>query len=140
MGIGSVSADAVRLMSVAEAALAAGIAAMVPGGHVGNIGAAIDRVVDAAGFGSPADYCGHGIGRAMHEDPDVPNRGRVGKGPQLANGVVLALEPMLIAGGFDDTSVLDDGWTVVTADGSMAAHVEHTVLVTDHGPEILTRP
>ena len=139
MGIGSVSSDALRLMAVAEAALAAGIAAMVPGGHVGDIGAAIDQVVDAAGFGSPSDYCGHGIGRAMHEDPDVPNRGRTGKGPQLANGVVLALEPMLIAGGFDDTDVLDDGWTVVTADGSVAAHVEHTVLVTDNGPEILTR-
>ena len=139
MGIGSVSADAQRLMAVAQQALDAGIAAMVPGGHVGDIGAAIDLVVAAAGFGSPPDYCGHGIGRAMHEDPDVPNRGRSGKGPRLAEGVVLALEPMLIAGGIGHTNVLDDGWTVVTADGSVAAHVEHTVLVTANGPEILTR-
>ena len=139
MGVGTTSADTVRLIAVAEDALAAGIAAMVPGGHVGDIGAAIDRVVRAAGYGSPQDYCGHGIGRAMHEDPDVPNHGRPGKGPQLTSGVVLALEPMLIAGGRDDTDELDDGWTVVTADGSLAAHVEHTVIVTDHGPDILTR-
>lgn len=139
MGIGTITADAQRLISVAEDALAAGIAAMRPGGHVGDIGAAIDLVVHRAGFGSPPDYCGHGIGRAMHEDPDVPNRGRTGKGPELANGVVLALEPMLIAGGIDDTAVLDDDWTVVSADGSLAAHVEHTVLVTADGPDILTR-
>ena len=75
----------------------------------------------------------------MHEDPDVPNRGRRGKGPRLEPGVVLAIEPMLIAGGVDETYVLDDGWTVVTADGSLAAHVEHTVVVTKSGPEILTR-
>jgi methionyl aminopeptidase len=139
MGVGAVSDDALRLIDVAERSLAAGIAAMVPGGHVGDIGAAIDRVVRAAGYGSPQDYCGHGIGRAMHEDPDVPNHGRSGKGAQLASGVVLALEPMLIASGHDDTDEFDDGWTVVSADGSLAAHVEHTVLVTDHGPEILTR-
>ena len=75
----------------------------------------------------------------MHEDPDVANRGRRGKGPRLEPGVVLAIEPMLIAGGRDDVLVLDDDWTVVTADGSLAAHIEHTVVVTDHGPEILTR-
>ena len=96
-------------------------------------------VVNAAGYGSPRDYCGHGIGRAMHEDPDVENRGRRGKGPRLEPGVVLAIEPMLIAGGRDDVLVLDDDWTVVTADGSLAAHTEHTVVVTGHGPEILTR-
>jgi methionyl aminopeptidase len=139
MAVGSVSDEAQRLMSVADCALAAGIAAMVPGGHLGDVGAAIDDVVRAAGFGSPHDYCGHGIGRAMHEDPDVPNHGRRGKGPRLEPGVVLALEPMLIAGGTDRTDVLDDDWTVVTADGSLAAHVEHTVLVTERGPEILTR-
>lgn len=138
IGIGTISPQAVQLIEVAERALAAGIATMVPGGSVGDIGAAIDRVVQAGGFGSPHDYCGHGIGRAMHEDPDVPNRGRTGKGPRLTSGVVLALEPMLIASGQDDTIVLDDDWTVATADGSLAAHVEHTVLVTDRGPEILT--
>jgi methionyl aminopeptidase len=138
MVVGTASAEAQRLIAVADRALAAGIAAMVPGGHVGDIGAAIDQVVQAAGYGSPHDYCGHGIGRAMHEDPDVPNRGRPGKGPQLASGVVLALEPMLIASGRDQTDVLEDGWTVVAADGSLTAHVEHTVLVTDSGPAILT--
>ncbi|MBI5087862.1 MAG: type I methionyl aminopeptidase [Actinobacteria bacterium] len=139
MVVGTSTELADRLIETADRALAAGIAAMVPGGHVGDIGDAIDAVVSASGFGSPRDYCGHGIGRAMHEDPDVPNRGRRGKGPELAPGVVLALEPMLIAGGIDDTEVLDDDWTVVTADGSIAAHVEHTVVVTANGPEILTR-
>jgi methionyl aminopeptidase len=139
MPIGEVSAETHRLLATADRSLAAGIGAMVPGGHVGDIGAAVDTVVRAAGFGAPHDYCGHGIGRAMHEDPDVPNHGRRGKGPALAVGVVLAIEPMLIAGGTDDTVELDDGWTVVTADGSLAAHVEHTVLVTAAGPEILTR-
>ena len=87
------------------------------------------RSSTAAGYGSPRDYCGHGIGRAMHEDPDVENRGRRGKGPRLEPGVVLAIEPMLIAGGRDDVVVLDDDWTVVTADGSLAAHTEHTVVI-----------
>ncbi|MGD9997701.1 MAG: type I methionyl aminopeptidase [Ilumatobacteraceae bacterium] len=140
MAVGAATESAERLIATADRALAAGIAAMAPGGHLGDIGEAIDSVVSAAGFGSPRDYCGHGIGRAMHEEPDVLNRGRRGKGPELATGVVLALEPMLIAGGSDATEVLDDEWTVVTSDGSIAAHVEHTVVVTDHGPEILTRP
>jgi methionyl aminopeptidase len=139
MGIGTIDHEAQRLITVADEALAAAVWAMVPGGHLGDVGAAVDRVVSAAGFGSPHEYCGHGIGRAMHEDPDVPNRGRHGRGPKLSAGVTLAIEPMLIAGGIDDVVELDDGWTVVTADGSMAAHVEHTVLVTDHGPEILTK-
>jgi methionyl aminopeptidase len=139
MAIGAVDDEAQRLIEVADAALAAAIATMVPGKAVGDIGASVSQVVSAAGYGSPRDYTGHGIGRAMHEYPDVPNRGRRGKGPALEPGVVLAIEPMLIAGGRDDVRELDDGWTVVTADGSLAAHVEHTVLVTDHGPEILTR-
>jgi methionyl aminopeptidase len=139
MGIGTIDPEARRLIDTADRALAAAVAAMRPGGHLGDIGAAVDAVVSAAGFGSPHDYCGHGIGRAMHEDPDVENRGRAGRGPLLEPGVVLAIEPMLIAGGRDDVVVLDDGWTVVTADGSLAAHTEHTVVVTDHGPEILTR-
>lgn len=134
----SAPVGAAALLATAEAALAAGIAAMRPGGHLGDIGAAIDAVVRAGGFGSPHDYCGHGIGRAMHEDPDVPNRGRRGRGPRLEPGVVLAIEPMLIAGGDDEVRELDDGWTVASADGSLCAHVEHTVLVTEHGPEILT--
>lgn len=137
--IGSPTAATQRLIATAERALAAAVGEMVPGRHLGDVGAAIDAVVRAAGYGNPRDYCGHGIGRAMHEDPDVENRGRRGKGPELLDGVVLAIEPMLIGGGRDDVRVLDDDWTVVTADGSLAAHAEHTVAVTPHGPEILTR-
>ena len=139
MEIGSSTPDTQRLIATADAALAAAIGAMVASGHLGDVGAAIDGVVSAAGYGSPRDYCGHGIGQAMHEEPDVENRGRRGKGPELAAGVVLAIEPMLIGGGRNDVMELDDGWTVVTADGSLAAHTEHTVLVTANGPEILTR-
>jgi methionyl aminopeptidase len=139
MGVGSLSGDDARLIETAERALMAAIAAMRPGAHVGDLGHAIDRVVRDAGFGSPHDYCGHGIGRAMHEEPDVPNRGRRGKGPMLVSGSVLAIEPMLLAGGSDEVDELDDGWTIVTADGSRAAHVEHTVAVTASGPEILTK-
>ncbi len=139
MGIGVIGVDAQRLIDTADRALVAAIAAMRPGGNLGDIGAAVESVVAAAGYGSPRDYCGHGIGRAMHEEPDVENRGRRGKGPRLEPGVVLAIEPMVIAGGHDDVLVLDDDWTVVTADGSLAAHTEHTVVVTDRGPEILTR-
>jgi methionyl aminopeptidase len=139
MGIGTIDAESQRLIDTAERALADAVAAMQPGGHLGDLGAAVESVVTSAGYGSPRDYCGHGIGRAMHEDPDVENRGRRGKGPRLETGVVLAIEPMLIAGGHDDVMVLDDDWTVVTADGSLAAHTEHTVLVTNRGPEILTR-
>jgi len=139
MSVGTARDDDRRLVHVAEQALMAGMSAMHPGAHVGDIGAAIHAVVAAAGFGSPHDYCGHGIGRAMHEEPDVPNRGRRGKGPKLVAGSVLALEPMLIAGGHDDVVELDDGWTVVSSDGSRTAHVEHTVLVTARGPEILSK-
>ncbi len=139
MGVGTIEPDAQRLIDAADRALVAAVAAMLPGGHLGDVGAAVESVVNAAGYGSPRDYCGHGIGRAMHEEPDVENRGRRGKGPRLETGVVLAIEPMLIAGGHDDVMVLDDDWTVVSADGSLAAHTEHTVLVTESGPEILTR-
>lgn len=140
MEIGTCTPATQRLIAAAEAALDAAVGAMVAGGHLGDVGAAVEKVVFAAGYGSPHDYCGHGIGRAMHEEPDVENRGRRGRGPALGPGVVLAIEPMLIGGGCDDVVELDDGWTVVTADGSLAAHTEHTVLVTPNGPEILTRP
>ena len=139
MAVGTIDAESARLIEVADRSLDAAVAAMVAGGKLGDIGAAVDRVVSTAGYGSPHDYCGHGIGRAMHEDPDVPNRGRAGKGLDLVAGVVLAIEPMLIAGGGDDVRVLDDDWTVVSADGSMTAHVEHTVAITASGPEIMTR-
>jgi len=139
MGVGEISPEARRLIDTAEAALAAAIRQMRPDRCLGDVGSAIDAVVRAAGYGNPEDYCGHGIGRAMHEDPDVENRGVPGKGLALAAGVVLAIEPMLIGGGSDEVMVDGDGWTVLTTDGSLAAHVEHTVLVGDHGPEILTR-
>ncbi|HEX9259466.1 MAG TPA: type I methionyl aminopeptidase, partial [Acidimicrobiales bacterium] len=137
MGIGTVDEESRRLIEAADAALAAGVAAMVPTQHLGDVGHAIDRAVRRAGFSGVRDYCGHGIGQHMHEDPDVPNHGRPGKGPRLRAGNVLAIEPMVCAGKAD-TLVLDDGWTVVTADWRRAAHAEHTVAVTDHGPEILT--
>jgi methionyl aminopeptidase len=138
IGVGTITADAARLIAAAERALAAGVAAMRVGGTVGDVGFAVADVVSSAGYGSPRDYCGHGIGRAMHEDPDVPNRGRRGKGERLESGVVLAIEPMLIASGRDEVAVLDDDWTVVTADGSWAAHFEHTFTLTPNGLWVLT--
>jgi methionyl aminopeptidase len=138
MGVGSISAEAQRLIDTAEAALAAAIQQMRSGRTLGDVGHAIEVVVARAGYGNPRDYCGHGIGRAMHEDPDVENRGRPGRGLPLAPGMVLAIEPMLVGGGNDRVRQLDDGWTIVTDDGSLAAHIEHTVLVGPHGPECLT--
>jgi len=138
-GVGAISPEAQRIIDTAEAALAAAIRQMRVGRHLGDVSHAIEQVAEAAGYGVADGYGGHGIGRAMHEAPDVPCRGRPGQGPRLAAGVVLAIEPMLIGGGMDETVELDDGWTVVTPDGSLAAHCEHTVVVTDQGPEILTR-
>jgi methionyl aminopeptidase len=140
MGVGEISAEAQRLIRVADAALDAAIEQMRPGRRLGDVGAAIQKVVSGAGCGSPRDFCGHGIGRAMHEDPDVENRGKAGRGLELHPGVVLAIEPMILGGGHDDVRQLRDGWTVVTADGSLASHAEHTVLVGEHGPEVLTLP
>jgi methionyl aminopeptidase len=137
-GIGPIPAEAARLIAVTDAALAAAITRMVPGGHLGDIGHAVESVVEAAGMCVVDGYTGHGIGRAMHEDPSVPNVGRRGRGPRLRTGNVLAIEPM-VALGTSETATLVDGWTVVTLDGSWAAHAEHTVAVTDSGPEILTR-
>lgn len=138
-GVGSLTPDASRLIDVTDASLAAAIAVMEADRHVGDIGAAVQGVVEAAGFGVVREFCGHGIGRAMHERPDVPNYGKPGRGPKLLPGVVLAVEPMVTAGR-PDIQVLDDGWSVVTLDGSWAAHAEHTIAVTDNGAEILTLP
>ena len=139
MGVGTVDADAARLIEVTDASLAAGIAAMQPGGRLSDIGAAVQGVAEAAGFSVVREYTGHGIGMAMHEQPDVPNWGQPGKGRKLGPGQTYAVEPMVCAGRAD-TAVLDDDWTVVTADGSWAAHAEHTIAITDDGPEILTLP
>jgi methionyl aminopeptidase len=130
-------ADA-RLISVTEAALAAGIAAAVPGGRLGDISAAVGTVGRAGGYGISTDLGGHGVGRTMHEDPHIPNMGKRGRGMRLVPGLVLAIEPWFMAGGNDDIYVADDGWTIKTGDGSRAAHAEHTMAITDDGPVILT--
>jgi methionyl aminopeptidase len=137
-GVGAIDPDAQRLIDTTERALAAAVTHMREGHRLSDVGHAVEQVARAAGYGVVRDYCGHGIGRAMHEAPDVPNYGRPGRGPKLLPGMVLAIEPMLTAGD-DDVDVGDDGWAVLTVDGTRAAHAEHTVLVGDHGPEILTR-
>ncbi|MDX3540877.1 type I methionyl aminopeptidase [Streptomyces sp. MB09-01] len=129
-----------RLIETSEAALAAGIAAAVPGNRIGDIAHAVGTVCRAAGYGVPDGFGGHGVGRSMHEDPGVPNEGPPGRGMKLRPGVVLAIEPMLIAGGTDDYRCDGDGWTLRTVDGSRAAHSEHTVAITAAGPRILTAP
>jgi methionyl aminopeptidase len=126
------------LIGATQRALDAGIAAARVGSRVGDISHAIDTVARTAGCGMPPDFGGHGIGRRMHEDPHVPNRGRPGRGFPLRHGLVLAIEPMLMAGGRDAYRTDADGWTLRTTDGSRAAHAEHTVAVTEQGPRVLT--
>jgi methionyl aminopeptidase len=137
VGVGEVDAESQRLMDVTRAALESAIAATVVGNRLGDVGAAAERPVLAARFGVVREYVGHGIGTAMHEEPDVPNYGPGGRGMKLREGIVLAIEPMVTAGRAASRT-LDDGWTVVTTDGSRAAHFEHTVAITDDGPEVLT--
>ena len=137
--VGEVDPEARRLIDVTEASLSAAIEAMQPGGRLSDIGAAVQQVAEAAGFSVVNEYTGHGIGMAMHEEPDVPNWGKPGKGRKLAPGQTYAVEPMVCLGSAG-TKLLDDQWTVVTADGSLAAHTEHTIAITDDGPEVLTRP
>lgn len=136
--VGTVSAAATSLLEATAASLAAGIEACREGNRLYDIGAAVQGVAEAAGFGVVREYVGHGIGRAMHEDPNVPNYGKAGTGPKLEVGMVLAIEPMINAGTFQ-VDALPDGWTVVTRDGSLSAHFEHTVAITPDGPSILTR-
>ncbi|SCY04281.1 methionyl aminopeptidase [Streptomyces sp. 136MFCol5.1] len=128
------------LIDATQQALDAGIAAAQAGSRIGDISHAIDTVARKAGCGMPADFGGHGIGRRMHEDPHLPNRGRPGRGFPLRHGLVLAIEPMLMAGGQNTYRTDIDGWTLRTTDGSRAAHIEHTVAITDQGPRILTLP
>ncbi|GAC1606466.1 MAG: type I methionyl aminopeptidase [Acidimicrobiales bacterium] len=135
--VGNVAPAAQRLIDVTERSLAAGIAALVDGGRLHDVGAAVQRVVEAAGLGVVRDYVGHAIGTAMHEPPEVPNYWPGTPGPRLRVGHVFAVEPMVTAGS-PDTVLDDDGWTVKTADGGLAAHSEHTIAITAHGPEILT--
>lgn len=135
--IGHVSDRATRLLKATEASLYAGIEQCRAGLHLYDIGAAVQTVAERAGFSVVRDYVGHGIGRAMHEDPQVPNYGRSGSGPKLKDGMVLAVEPMVNAGGYE-VHGLADGWTVVTDDGSLSAHFEHSIAITATGPIILT--
>ncbi|MDQ4119120.1 MAG: type I methionyl aminopeptidase [Actinomycetota bacterium] len=137
--VGDVSVADAALVDAAWRSLEAGIAVLVPGARMGDVGFAIAGVARPAGYGLMEGFGGHGLGRAMHEDPPVPNEARPGRGLTLQTGMVLALEPMLIAGGRDAYRVDPDGWTLRTADGSRAAHVEHTVAVTADGPRVLTR-
>lgn len=137
--IGAIDAESQRLIDVTEASLWAAIEQVVEGRRLGDIGAAVEGRAEAAGFTVVREYVGHGIGTAMHEEPQVPNYGPPGRGLKLKEGIVLAIEPMVNAGG-PDTEVLDDGWTVVTRDGKRSAHFEHTIAVTEHGPEVLTLP
>jgi methionyl aminopeptidase len=123
-----------------EAALAAGIAAAVAGNRIGDIAHAIGTIAREHGYGVPQGWGGHGVGRAMHEDPSVPNDGAPGRGLRLKPGLVIAIEPMFMAGGRTDYRIDDDGWTVRTSDGSRAAHWEHTIAITTEGPRILTAP
>ena len=135
--VGEVSAEAKALLKVTERALEAALEAAVAGRHIGDIGAAVVKTVEGTGYGIIKELVGHGIGRDVHEEPQVPNIGRPGHGPLLREGMVLAIEPMLSAGS-PNIRTLRDGWTVATVDGSLTAHFEHTVGITAQGPRVLT--
>lgn len=136
--VGEVSCEAKKLLDTTRDSLEAGIAQCKAGKRLFDIGAAVQKVAEKGGYSVVREYVGHGIGREMHEDPNVPNYGKAGTGPRLEVGMVLAIEPMVNAGAADVES-LDDGWTVVTRDGSLSAHFEHTVAITQRGPLVLTR-
>jgi methionyl aminopeptidase len=137
--VGLISPERARLLQVSREALDRGIQQARVGQRIGDISAAIQQHVEAAGFNVVREMVGHGVGVRMHEPPEIPNFGRRGTGDRIRPGMTLAIEPMVNAGGYR-TKTLDDGWTVVTSDGSASAHFEHTVLTTDAGPEILTVP
>jgi methionyl aminopeptidase len=136
-GVGEISPRAQDLLDTAQDALSAGIAEARVGSRVGDVSHAIQSVVEEAGFSVVRSLVGHGVGRYYHEDPHIPNFGQPGRGPRLSEGMTIAIEPMITAGG-SDVLLADDGWTISTADGSLSAHFEHTVAVTDDGPRILT--
>jgi len=135
--VGSISEETQRLLDVGQAALEAGISEARAGNHVGDISAAVQRTVEEAGFSVVKSLVGHGVGRSMHEEPQIPNWGEPGRGPVLASGMTLAIEPMINAGSAD-VFVADDRWSISTDDGALSAHFEHTVAVTEGGPRILT--
>ncbi len=138
VGIGNIDAESQRLLDVTRASLQAGIDAAQPGNHIGDIGAAVQEVVESAGFNVTRDLVGHGIGSTFHEDPQVPNYGKPKRGVKLTAGLTIAIEPMVMTGSHK-TRQLADRWTVVTADRSRAAHFEHTIAVTASGPVVLTQ-
>lgn len=135
--VGEVSESARRLMEVTEQALHRGIEQAVPGNRVGDISCAVQRHVEAHSYSVVKEYVGHGVGKEIHEDPPIPNFGQCAEGPELVEGMTIAIEPM-VAEGEGDVSVRSDGWTAYTKDGSLAAHFEHTIAITENGPEILT--
>ena len=140
VGVGTIDDAGQRLIDTTVRALEAGIEAARPGGRLGDISYAVEAVARAGPYGLPPNLGGHGVGTSMHEDPHVPNTGRAGRGLVLREGLVIAIEPMLIESGRDGRHTTADGWTIVTTDGSRAAHAEHTIAVTDDGPVILTAP
>jgi methionyl aminopeptidase len=137
--VGDIDDESKRLIEVTRASLQAAIGHVREGERLGDVGAAVEEVATDAGFTVVREYVGHGIGTAMHEEPQVPNYGPPGRGLKLKEGLVLAIEPMVNAGG-PETEVLSDGWAVVTRDHRRSAHFEHTIAVTEHGPEVLTLP
>ena len=137
VGVGEMDSDALRLIEVTKNALQAGIDVALPGNRIGDISAAVQEYAESRGYGVVREYTGHGIGRDMHEDPQIPNFGRAGTGLQLKKGMTIAIEPMLTTGNWL-TKVGSDRWVVYTADSSMAAHFEHTIAIKDGGAEILT--
>ena len=136
-GVGKVAPEAARLIEATRLSLELAIKQAKAGNRVGDISAAVQQFGEAQGYGVVREYTGHGIGQALHEDPSIPNVGEPGKGPLLRPGMVIAIEPMLNLGTWR-TKVLEDGWMVVTADGALSAHFEHTVAITEDGPQILT--
>jgi methionyl aminopeptidase len=138
LAVGDISAEAASLIAATEKSLLLGIAKAVPGGRLFDISHAVQSYVESKGYSVVRDFVGHGIGRKLHEDPQIPNYGQPCTGVRLKPGMVLAIEPMINEKSFE-VNVLEDGWTVVTNDGGLSAHFEHTVAITDNGPEILTR-
>ncbi len=136
--VGDVDSETQRLLDVGQAALSAGIEEARAGNHIGDIAAAVQRTTESAGFSVVRSLVGHGVGRSMHEEPQVPNFGEPGRGPKLAPGMTLAIEPMITAGE-PDVWIADDRWSISTTDGSQSAHFEHTVAITDVEPRILTQ-
>ena len=136
--LGRVTQKASRLMQVTEQSLYAGIEQAKAGNRLGDISAAVQDIVEAAGYSVVRDFVGHGIGKSLHEEPQIPNFGKKGRGIELKSGMILAIEPMVNEGNYK-VEILPDGWTVVTKDGSLSAHFEHSIAITDNGPEILSK-